>query len=128
MAELQKFHGVEHAVVQNPAGELRLFQGTEYTTRVPDELADDGYKFIAHTHPEDRIPGPPDELEAARNTRNSMTRDLDNKMSPHMEVVISRDGNLRFFDNNGVLELPQGTYPPGGPISDRGGLVPVPGI
>ncbi|MFI0967437.1 WXG100 family type VII secretion target [Streptomyces sp. NPDC021080] len=128
MAELQKFHAVEHAVVQNPAGELRLFQGTEYTTKIPDELTDDGYKFIAHTHPEDRIPGPPDELEAARNTRNSMSRDLDNKMSPHMEVVISRDGNLRFFDNNGVLELPQGTYPPGGPVSDRGGLVPVPGL
>ncbi|MFC7257754.1 hypothetical protein [Streptomyces lutosisoli] len=55
MAELQKLHGVEHAVVQNAAGELRLFQGTEITTRIPDELAGDGYKFVAHTHPEDRI-------------------------------------------------------------------------
>ncbi|MET7390215.1 putative T7SS-secreted protein [Streptomyces sp. NPDC005529] len=128
MAELQRFHGVEHAVLQNPAGEMRLFQGTELTTRIPDDLAGDGYKFIAHTHPEDRIPGPPDELEAARGTRNSMTRDLENKRSPHTEVVISRDGNLRFFDDTGVMELPQGTFPPGGPISDRGGLVPVPGI
>ncbi|WP_330306595.1 MULTISPECIES: putative T7SS-secreted protein [unclassified Streptomyces] len=128
MAELQKFHGVEHAVVQNAAGELRLFQGTEITTRIPDELAGDGYKFVAHTHPEDRIPGPPDDMEAARNIKNSMSRDLDNKSTPHTEVVISRDGNLRFFDNNGVLDLPQGTYPAGGPVSDRGGIIPVPGI
>jgi len=128
MAELQKFHGVEHAVVQNAAGELRLFQGTEITTRIPDELAGDGYKFIAHTHPEDRIPGPPDDMEAARNIKNSMSRDLDNKSTPHTEVVISRDGNLRFFDNNGVLDLPQGTYPSGGPVSDRGGIIPVSGI
>lgn len=128
MAELQQFHGVEHAVVQNSAGEMRLFQGDEVTTIVPKELRDEGYKFTVHTHPEDRIPGPPDELEAARGMKNSMTRDLENKHSPHMEAVISRDGNVRFFDNNGVLDLPQGTYPPGGPISDRGGIVPVPGL
>ncbi|MFF4347741.1 putative T7SS-secreted protein [Streptomyces sp. NPDC001530] len=128
MAELQKFHGVEHAVAQNPAGEMRLFQGDEVTTMMPKELRDEGYKFTVHTHPEDRIPGPPDELEAARGTKNSMSRDLENKRSPHMEVVISRDGNLRFFDNNGVLDLPQGTYPPGGPISDRGGIVPTSGL
>ncbi|MFI9153680.1 putative T7SS-secreted protein [Streptomyces sp. NPDC053367] len=128
MAELQKFHGVEHAVVQNPLGEMRLFQGDQVTTIVPKELRDEGYKFTVHTHPEDRIPGPPDDLEAARGMKNSMSRDLDNKRTPHMEAVISRDGNVRFFDNNGVLELPQGTYPPGGPISDRGGIVPVPGI
>lgn len=128
MAELQKFHGVEHAVVQNPAGEMRLFQGDQVTTIIPRELRDEGYKFTVHTHPEDRIPGPPDDLEAARGMKNSMSRDLENKRTPHMEAVISRDGNVRFFDNNGVLELPQGTYPPGGPISDRGGIVPVSGL
>ncbi|MEU6222652.1 putative T7SS-secreted protein [Streptomyces sp. NPDC047042] len=128
MAELQKFHGVEHAVVQNSAGEMRLFQGEEVTTIIPRNLRDEGYRFTVHTHPEDRIPGPPDELEAARGTKNSMSRDLDNKRTPHTEVVISRDGNLRFFDNNGVLDLPQGTYPPGGPIGERGGIIPVPGL
>ncbi|ATL29712.1 putative T7SS-secreted protein [Streptomyces formicae] len=128
MADLQKFHGVEHAVAQNPAGEMRLFQGDEVTTIIPKELRDEGYKFTVHTHPEDRIPGPPDDMEAARNIRNSMNRDLDNKRTPHMEAVISRDGNVRFFDNNGVLDLPQGTYPPNGPIGERGGIVPVPGL
>ncbi|WP_405768982.1 putative T7SS-secreted protein [Streptomyces sp. NBC_01538] len=128
MAELQKFHGVEHAVVQNSVGEMRLFQGEEVTTIIPRELRDEGYKFTVHTHPEDRIPGPPDELEAARGTKNSMSRDLDNKRTPHTEVVISRDGNLRFFDNHGVLDLPQGAYPPGGPVSERGGIIPVPGL
>jgi uncharacterized protein YukE len=128
MSELQQFHGVEHAVVQNPSGQMRLFQGDEVTTIVPKELRDEGYKFTVHTHPEDRLPGPPDEMEAARGIRNSMNRDLDNKRTPHMEAVISRDGQVRFFDNTGVLELPQGTYPPGGPISERGGIVPVTGL
>ncbi|MBZ6079559.1 hypothetical protein KVH15_00700 [Streptomyces olivaceus] len=128
MSELQQFHGVEHAVVQNHAGQMRLFQGDEVTTIVPKELRDEGYKFTVHTHPEDRLPGPPDEMEAARGMKNSMSRDLDNKRSPHMEAVISRDGQVRFFDNNGVLDLPQGTYPPGGPIGERGGIVPVTGL
>ncbi|WP_245235142.1 hypothetical protein [Streptomyces violaceorubidus] len=44
MSELQQFHGVEHAVVQNPAGQMRLFQGDEVTTIVPKELRDEGYK------------------------------------------------------------------------------------
>ncbi|MET7380017.1 WXG100 family type VII secretion target [Streptomyces sp. NPDC005526] len=128
MAELQKFHGVEHAVAQNPAGELRLFQGDEVTTVIPRELRDDGYKFTVHTHPEDRLPGPPDDLEAARGMKNSMSRDLENKHTPHVEAVISRDGNVRFFDNNGVLDLPQGSYPSNGPISDRGAIIPVPAL
>jgi hypothetical protein len=126
LSELQKFQGVEHAIVQGPAGDLRLFKGTVRSSRIPDDLAERGYKFTVHTHPEDRIPGPPTDLERMRNIANSMRFDLDSKLSTHLEAVISRDGNVRFFDHNGIRELPQGTYPEGGPINSQGFVVPVP--
>jgi len=57
---------------------------------------------------------------------NSMRFDLDTKVSRHLEAVVSRDGNVTFFDHNGIREVPQGEYPPGGPINDLGFVVPVP--
>ncbi|MDQ0951936.1 hypothetical protein QFZ24_005859 [Streptomyces phaeochromogenes] len=125
LSELQSFHGVEHAIIQNPAGDLRLFRGTERTSSIPRDLRGQDYDFIAHTHPEDRIPGPPNRIEEARGIPNSMSRDLEYKASDHMEVVVSRDGNLRFFDGAGIRELPQGTYPEGGPVNPLGFIVPV---
>ncbi|WP_246212509.1 hypothetical protein [Streptomyces abyssomicinicus] len=128
LTELQRFSAVEHAIIQNAAGELRLFSGTEYTSTIPVELRGQGYDFIAHTHPEDRMPGPPTDLERVRGIANSMSRDLENKVSDHVEVVVSRDGNLRFFDGDGILDLPSGEFPSGGPVNDRGFIVPVPRI
>jgi hypothetical protein len=128
LAELQKFAGVEHAIVQGPGGELRLFRGTDVGSSIPGDLRGKGYKFTVHTHPEDRIPGPPTDIERAQGMRNSMQFDLDNKMSKHLEAVVSRDGNVTFFDNNGIRELPQGVYPPGGPMNDRGYVVRVPHV
>ncbi|MFD5321108.1 putative T7SS-secreted protein [Streptomyces sp. NPDC127098] len=126
LAELQRFSGVEHAIIQNPAGELRIFRGTERTSAIPQDLRGQGYDFIAHTHPEDRMPGPPTDMERYQGISNSMTRDLENKFSDHVEVVVSRNDNLRFFDGNGILDLPAGNYPPNGPVNDRGFIVPVP--
>uniref|UniRef100_UPI0021560ADE hypothetical protein n=1 Tax=Streptomyces sp. SM12 TaxID=1071602 RepID=UPI0021560ADE len=127
LAEIQRFSGVEHAVIQNPAGQLRLFRGTETTSAIPRDLRGQGYDFIAHTHPEDRIPGPArGSAEEAMGVRNSMQRDLDNKTSSHVEVVISRNDAHTFFTGDSILDLPQGTYPPGGPVNDRGFIVPVP--
>ncbi|WP_059013678.1 WXG100 family type VII secretion target [Streptomyces specialis] len=129
MAELQRFNGVEHAIIQNPAGELRLFRGTERTSSIPSDLRGQGYDFIAHTHPEDRLPGPAlNDVERAMNQPNSMSRDLEYKHSDHTEVVISRDGQLRFFDGDGIMELPPGVYPPNGPVNDLGFIVPVPRV
>ncbi len=128
LTELQQFSGVEHAIIQNPAGELRLFRGTQRTSAIPRELLGQGWDFIAHTHPEDRMPGPPTHIERASGTANSMSRDLQNKDSGHVEVVVSRDGQLRFFDGDGILDLPPGAFPSGGPVNDRGFIVPVPRI
>ncbi|MET9223818.1 putative T7SS-secreted protein [Streptomyces sp. NPDC088197] len=128
LAELQKFAGVEHAIVQGPGGELRLFRGTEIGSSIPKDLRGRGYKFTVHTHPEDRIPGPPTDIERARGMRNSMQFDLDNKASRHVEAVVSRDGNVTFFDHNGIIDVPQGQYPPGGPMNDRGYVVRVPHV
>ncbi|SOD61422.1 hypothetical protein SAMN06297387_103160 [Streptomyces zhaozhouensis] len=124
MAELQRFAGVEHAIIQNPAGQLRLFRGTEFTSAIPRDLRGQGFDFIAHTHPEDRLPGPPNDMERLLGQRDSMSRDLDYKTTDHTEVVISRDDQLRFFDGDGVF--PPGEFPPNGPVNDRGYIVPVP--
>ncbi|KAB8162524.1 hypothetical protein FH609_022395 [Streptomyces sp. 3MP-14] len=124
MAELQRFAGREHAIIQNPAGQLRLFQGTDVTSAIPRDLREQGYDFIAHTHPEDRLPGPPNEMERLRGIGDSMTRDLAYKRSDHVEVVISRDDQLRFFDGNGLID--PGVIPPNAPVNDRGFIVPVP--
>ncbi|GAA3862488.1 WXG100 family type VII secretion target [Streptomyces sedi] len=124
MAELQRFAGVEHAVIQNPAGRLRLFRGTEYSSVIPPRLSGEGFTFIAHTHPEDRLPGPPSPIERLRGTSDSMSWDMEYKRTDHPEVVISRDDQLRFFDRNGVF--PPGEIPPGAPVNDRGFIVPVP--
>ncbi|MFE6862798.1 GH-E family nuclease [Nocardia sp. NPDC057668] len=125
LAELQQFSGVEHAIVQNRNGDLRLFRGKETTSSIPLDLRGE-YMFVVHTHPEDRTPGPPSEAERrlGHNT-DSMWKDLDNKRSPHTEVVVSRDGQVRFFNNEGLLDVPPGQVPAGGPINDRGYVVPV---
>ncbi|GAB2914900.1 putative T7SS-secreted protein [Streptomyces mayteni] len=128
LAELQRFSGVEHAIIQNPAGELRMFRGTEVTSAIPRDLRGQGYDFIAHTHPEDRLPGPPTDIERYQGISNSMTRDLENKFSSHVEVVVSRNDNMRFFDGDGILDIPAGDLPANGPVNDRGFIVPVPGI
>ncbi|MFD3507566.1 toxin glutamine deamidase domain-containing protein [Nocardia sp. NPDC058666] len=129
LAELQKFASLEHAVIQNSKGDLRLFRGGERSTIIPTNLKDT-YNFILHTHPEDRLPGPPSEEE--RRLRpdvvDSMHKDVTYKETPHIEAVVSRDGQVRFFTNEGVLDLPQGGHPRGGPINDRGYVVPVEGL
>ncbi|MFC9966115.1 hypothetical protein ACFVH4_17955 [Nocardia ignorata] len=129
LAELQKFADNEHAVIQNADGELRLFRGGRVRTVIPPSLAST-YKFILHTHPEDRLPGPPspEERRLRPDCVNSMHQDLRNKRTPHVEAVVSRDGQVRFFDNEGVFDLPPGHYPRGGPINDRGYVVPVAGL
>ncbi|MCU1643424.1 MAG: putative NAD(+)--arginine ADP-ribosyltransferase [Nocardia sp.] len=128
LAELQQFSGVEHAVVQNAKGDLRLFRGDQTSSAIPRDLRGE-YHFVLHTHPEDRLPGPPSEEERrfGRFT-NSMHKDLDYKHSPHIEAVVSRDGQVRFFTNEGILDVPAGEYPKGGPLNDRGFVVPVKGL
>ncbi|APB01535.1 hypothetical protein [Nocardia seriolae] len=124
LTELQKFSGYEHGIVQNKDGDLRLFRGKRTTSKIPEDLA--GYRFILHTHPEDRLPGPPSEHERRLGfNTDSMRTDVDNKKSSHIEAVVSRDGQVRFFTNEGVLDLPPGEYPRGGPLNDRGHVVPV---
>ncbi|MGX1806327.1 zeta toxin family protein [Nocardia sp. NPDC055321] len=129
LAELQKFAGVEHAIAQNKNGDLRLFRGGTTRTRIPDDLKGE-YDFIVHTHPEDRMPGPPSqwELYMGTHSHDSMDFDLRTKTSSYTEAVVSRDGQVRFFNNEGVFDLPVGEYPKGGPISDRGYVVPVPNL
>ncbi|MGV9409180.1 zeta toxin family protein [Nocardia sp. NPDC003693] len=129
LAELQQFAGAEHAIVQNRNGDLRLFRGEATRTRIPPDLAGD-YVFTVHTHPEDRMPGPPSEheLRLGTHTTNSMHFDLRSKDSPHTEAVVSRDGQVRFFNNEGVFDLPAGVHPKNGPINDRGYVVPVPNL
>lgn len=129
LAELQKFAGVEHAIAQNKNGDLRLFRGGTTRTRIPDDLKGE-YDFIVHTHPEDRMPGPPSqwELYMGTHSHDSMDFDLRTKTSSYTEAVVSRDGQVRFFNNEGVFDLPVGVYPKGGPISDRGYVVPVPNL
>ncbi|MFJ9362851.1 ADP-ribosyltransferase [Nocardia sp. NPDC101769] len=129
LTELQQFSGVEHAIVQNAKGELRLFRGEQTRSRIPGDLRGE-YKFVLHTHPEDRLPGPPSEEERRlrRTTTNSMRQDLQSKNTPHIEAVVSRDGQVRFFTNKGLLDLPPGEYPAGGPLNNRGFVVPVEGL
>ena len=121
LGELQKFHLTEVAIIQGPAGDLKLIAGEAERTVIPEELASQGYKFIAHTHPEDYKPG-----IKIPGLRNSMTKDLNNKKSPHIEVVINRHGEYTFFDNNGILDLPPGTIPRGGPLNPGGFIIPIP--
>ncbi|MET8422574.1 ADP-ribosyltransferase [Nocardia sp. NPDC004860] len=129
LTELQQFSGVEHAIVQNAKGDLRLFRGEQSRSRIPDDLRGE-YRFVLHTHPEDRLPGPPseEELRLRRTTTNSMRQDLQSKFTPHIEAVVSRDGQVRFFTNKGLLDVPPGEYPAGGPFNDRGFVVPVDGL
>ncbi|MFE2995137.1 toxin glutamine deamidase domain-containing protein [Nocardia sp. NPDC059246] len=127
LAELQQFSGYEHAIVQNKDGDLRLFRGKQTSSKIPEDLA--GYRFILHTHPEDRLPGPPSEHERRLGfNTDSMRTDVENKKSTHIEAVVSRDGQVRFFTDEGVLDLPPGEYPRGGPLNDRGYVVPVDGL
>jgi hypothetical protein len=128
LAELQKYSGYEHAVIQNPEGKIYLFRGDATSSKIPDEMLEKDYRFTVHTHPESRLPGPPDRMESLRGVSNSMTTDLANKTSRHLEAVVSRDGQVRYFDNTGIRDFPPGTFPPGGPFNDRGYVVRSPGI
>lgn len=124
LAELQRYTGVEHAVVQNAAGELRLLRGAESIITIPESLRGE-YEFTVHTHPEERLPGPASEHEisTAAATGDSMRLDVLHKVTPYIEAVVSSDGQVRFFDDSGVL--PAGTHHEGGPIDSQGRVVPV---
>ncbi|WP_083869248.1 toxin glutamine deamidase domain-containing protein [Nocardia niigatensis] len=111
LSELQRLSGLEHAIVQGPDGELRLFRGTEVSSTIPESLRN-GYEFVVHSHPEAGLP-----------TDASMDLDVLHKTTSHIEAVISSDGQIRFFDDKGVL--PAGTVPEGGPIDRNGFVVPV---
>ncbi|CCB75731.1 protein of unknown function [Streptantibioticus cattleyicolor NRRL 8057 = DSM 46488] len=138
LAELQKFNSVEHAAIQGPDGDLRLIQGEQARTVIPRELGRQGYRFIVHTHPEDRLPGPLSDWEKDHGVGyrlgipddeyGSMKTDMTYKRAPHLEAVISRNGEIRFFDDRRIHALPPGEYPVGGPVNDRGYIVPVPKI
>jgi hypothetical protein len=128
LAELQRYHDVEVAVVQNPAGDLKLILGEERRTVIPRELRDQGYQFTVHTHPENGFPG--ERPDGA----NSMSKDLDNKRTPHVEVVISQTGHATYFQYRGgeraeIIYPPAGAeFLPGGPIGRGGFIGRVPGL
>ncbi|WP_433562647.1 toxin glutamine deamidase domain-containing protein [Nocardia sp. CA-151230] len=111
LGELQRHSGLEHAIVQGPNGELRLFRGSEISSTIPESLRD-GYEYVVHSHPETGLP-----------TDASMHLDVLYKTTSHIEAVISSDGQVRFFDENGVL--PSETLPQGSPINRQGFVVPV---
>jgi hypothetical protein len=130
LAELTRYTRGEVAVVQGPAGDLKLIKGQPTITTIPDELLAKGYRFTVHTHPEDRIPGEHTDLDRARGIRNSMTGDLTaraNGTARHIEAVVNRKGEVTYFDHTGILSL-GGTSLPGGPINHLGFVVPVEGM
>ncbi|MFE3188711.1 hypothetical protein ACFXHA_06850 [Nocardia sp. NPDC059240] len=114
LAELQQHSGVEYAIVQGPDGELRLFRGTETTSTIPESLRD-GYEFIVHAHAEAGVP-----------SEESMHLDVLYKTTSHVEAVVSSDGHVRLFDDNGVLSSEE--FPEGGPVDRQGFVVPVEGF
>jgi hypothetical protein len=129
LAELTRGYNGEVAVIQGPSGDLRLIRGSATSTKIPDDLARQGYTFTVHTHPEDRVPGEYTDLDRARGLRNSMQYDLAsraNGAATHIEAVINRLGDVTHFDHTGILSTTQGSLP-GGPINHLGFVVPVRG-
>lgn len=127
LAELTRGYGGEVAIVQGPSGDLKLIRGTATSTKIPDGLAQQGYRFTVHTHPEDRIPGELTELDKARGLRSSMEFDLAsraNGTATHIEAVVNRLGDITYFDHTGILPTSGGSLP-GGPINHLGFAVPI---
>jgi hypothetical protein len=130
LAELTRGYNGEVAVIQGPGGDLKLIRGTATATKIPDDLAQQGYKFTVHTHPEDRIPGEFTDLDKARGLRNSMEFDLESRArgtATHTEAVVNRLGDVTHFDHTGILSTTDGSLP-GGPINHLGFVVPVKGL
>jgi hypothetical protein len=130
LAELTRGYDGEVAVIQGPTGDLKLIRGEATSTKIPDDLARQGYKFTVHTHPEDRIPGELTDLDKARGLRSSMEYDLRsraNGTSTHIEAVVNRLGDVTHFDQTGILSAP-GSSLTGGPINHLGFVMPVKGL
>lgn len=127
LAELTRGYNGEVAVVQGPSGDLKLIRGTAISTKIPDDLAQQGYRFTIHTHPEDRIPGELTDLDKARGLRSSMEFDLAsraNGTATHIEAVVNRLGDITYFDHTGILPAIDGPLA-GGPINHLGFAVPI---
>jgi hypothetical protein len=126
LAELTKASGTEYGIIQGLDGDLKLIQGDELHTSVPDDLYAQGYRFAVHSHPEDRIPGDFTEIDRQRGLRNSMESDLSsraNGQSTHIEAVVNRLGQVTYFDHTGILSL-NGEPMASGPINYLGFVVP----
>jgi hypothetical protein len=130
LAELTRYFNGEVAVIQGPAGDLKLLRGEADFTRIPAELWRQDYAFTIHTHPEDRIPGEFTELDKARGLPNGMVHDLSeraNGIDTHIEAVVNRLGDVTYFDHMGILPAPDG-WLSGGPINHLGLVIPVQGL
>jgi len=129
LAELTRGYEGEVGIVQGPDGDLKLIRGKERAVRIPDDLTARGYKFVVHTHPEDRVPGELTEIDKMRGVRNTMTYDLEQRASgahTHIEAVVNRHGDVTHFDHTGILSTSSSSMP-GGPVNERGFVVPVKG-